>query len=520
MRTSMTRIRVAVCLTVCVPLFADVSSRSFADDTPPVRLQFDINDERGRPLPCRIHVYDADGKPQRAPDQPSWNDHFVCAGRAALPLPPGEYRYEIERGPEHERLSGRIELRAERDDTVAASLRRIADLRRDGWYPGELHVHRPVEDVPLLMQAEDLDVAPVITWWNKRNLWSEAPPPETVLQQFDGRRLYHVMAGEDEREGGALLYFGLERPIDITQASREHPSPFTFAAAAREADPDVWIDIEKPFWWDVPVWLASGQTNSIGIANNHMCRSRMYENEAWGRPRDETRLPPPLGNGYWTQEIYYHALNCGLRLPPSAGSASGVLPNPVGYNRAYVHVAGELTWDKWWEGLRAGRSFVTNGPLLVCRANGELPGHVFRAQGAAPVEVRIDAALTSLDRVLRVEVVRNGEVAVTLDAADALQQQLSASLSLKESGWFLVRAITDRADTFRFASTAPFYVEVGQRPSRVSRRSAAFFRDWAREREERVRKNVTDAAQLREVVSFHQEAVRYWSDLADRADAE
>jgi hypothetical protein len=145
---------------------------------------------------------------------------------------------------------------------------------------------------------------------------------------------------------------------------------------------------------------------------------------------------------------------------------------------------------------------------------------VFRAQGAAPVEVRIDAALTSLDRVLRVEVVRNGEVAVTLDAADALQQQLSASLSLKESGWFLVRAITDRADTFRFASTAPFYVEVGQRPSRVSRRSAAFFRDWAREREERVRKNVTDAAQLREVVSFHQEAVRYWSDLADRADAE
>ena len=28
--------------------------------------------------------------------------------------------------------------------------------------------------------------------------------------------------------------------------------------------------------------------------------------------------------------IYYHLLNCGLRVPPSAGSASGVLPNPVG----------------------------------------------------------------------------------------------------------------------------------------------------------------------------------------------
>ena len=94
----------------------------------------------------------------------------------------------------------------------------------------------------------------------------------------------------------------------------------------------------------------------------------MYESEAWGKPRVVERLPAPLGNGYWSQEIYYHLLNCGLRLPPSAGSASGVLPNPVGYNRVYVHVGKELTWEKWWEGLRAGRSFVTNGPLLRVKA--------------------------------------------------------------------------------------------------------------------------------------------------------
>ena len=49
-------------------------------------------------------------------------------------------------------------------------------------------------------------------------------------------------------------------------------------------------------------------------------------------------IPPLPGrgtqwDGYWTQDIYYALLNCGLRIPPSAGSASGVLPNPVGYNR-------------------------------------------------------------------------------------------------------------------------------------------------------------------------------------------
>src|SRR5262249_57532163 len=137
------------------------------------------------------------------------------------------------------------------------------------------------------------------------------------------------------------------------------------------------MEMEKAFGWDGPVGLASGQTDSIGLANNHMCRSQMSPTEAWGRARDEKRLPPPLGNGHWTQQIYYHALNCGLRLPPSAGSASGVLPNPVGYNRVYVHVEGDFTYEKWWQGLKAGRCFVTNGPLLLATANGQRPGHVF-----------------------------------------------------------------------------------------------------------------------------------------------
>src|SRR5207302_5270525 len=121
---------------------------------------------------------------------------------------------------------------------------------------------------------------------------------------------------------------------------------------------------------------ASGEMNSLGIANNHMCRSQMYSNEAWGKPRDTKRLPGPRGNGFWSQEIYYHMLNSGLRIPPSAGSASGVLPNPVGYNRVYVHLDKEMDYANWWKGLRAGRSFVTNGPLLRVRVNGQFPGHV------------------------------------------------------------------------------------------------------------------------------------------------
>ena len=400
-------------------------------------------------------------------------------------------------------------------------LKRISDLAAEGWYSGDLHVHRPLKDVPLLMRAEDLYVAPVITWWNRTNLWRDQQIPADLLGREEGKRFYPLMSGEDEREGGALLFFHLDRPLDIAGAKREHPSPLAFVAEARRRDKNVWIDIEKPFWWDVPAWLASGQMDSIGLANNHMHRGGVFPGEAWGRPRDKARLPDPQGNGFWSQEIYYHALNCGLRLPPSAGSASGVLPNPVGYNRVYVHVDGAWEHDKWWRGLKAGRCFVTNGPLLLCKADGNLPGHVFRVPEGGRAEIPLDLRITSNDRVPRIEIVKDGRVegAVELAPNGGRTQQAKATVSFAESGWFLVRAITDNPRTFRFASTAPFYVEVGQRKATVRRASAQFFLDWAVEREKKVRAALESPEQREEVVRHHEAARRYWEELVAKSDA-
>ena len=505
---------------VCLILLAlaHLSGRSIADPANrTANLHIEIIDD-DEPVPCRIHIHNQDGQPHAPPDLPFWHDHFVCDGRAALSLEPGIYRYEIERGPEYKRATGSIEVKPNELTKFEVSIDRIAHLRSSGWYSGDLHVHRPPHEVPLLMRAEDLDIAPVITWWNNNNAWDGAEIPEQSLTQFDGNRFYDVMAGEDEREAGALLYFGLDQPLDIKTDSREFPSPMTFLAAARQANPAVWIDIEKPFWWDVPLWLASGRLNSIGIANNHMCRSRMYENEAWGRPRDEQRLPPPRGNGYWTQEIYYHALNCGFRIPPSAGSASGVLPNPVGYNRVYVHLEDELTWSKWWDGLRAGRSFVTNGPLLTCRANRKLPGHVLESP-TSPVEIEIDVSLITQDPVSSIEIIVNGDVVETIQTTDDQEQSHQTNVTLTETGWLLVRCITDREETFRFASTAPWFVEIGGVKHQVSRRSAEFFAEWAEDRARRVRETLTDPDQIRDVLPHHEEAIRYWQEQITRANA-
>src|SRR5262249_46379255 len=273
-------------------------------DEPACVLEFAVTNGKGDALPCRIHVSDAAGKAHVAAGLPSWRDHFVCAGRATLKLAPGEYRYAIERGPEWQRVAGWVELKPGRDHRVAAELRRIADLAADGWYSGDLHIHRPLNDIELLMTAEDLHIGPVITWWNENNAWKGKELPASPLVRFDGNRLYHVLAGEDERGGGALLYFHLHKPLAITGSKREFPSPMKFVAEARKEE-GVWIDIEKPFWWDAPVWLASGQVDSIGIAHNHMHRAGVMDNEAWGKPRDKQRYARPHGNGLWTQEIYY-----------------------------------------------------------------------------------------------------------------------------------------------------------------------------------------------------------------------
>jgi hypothetical protein len=476
-------------------------------------------DRAGGLLPCRVHLTNEKGQPQRAGELPFWRDHFVCPGDAEIELPAGKYEFTIERGPEYQRHIGLFTLEESEDKRVEVGLERAADLANEGWYSGDLHVHRAIEDMPLLMQAEDLHIAPVITWWNNRNYWADRSVPSDPLIQLDGDRFYQLMAGEDEREGGALMFFNLKQPLAIAGSTREYPSPVRFIKEARQYD-GAWIDIEKPFWWDVPVWLATGLVDSIGLANNHMCRSQMYETEAWGRPRDAERLPPPRGNGFWTQEIYYHILNCGLRIPPSAGSASGVLPNPLGYDRAYVYVGSEMNYQAWWDGLKAGRVFVTNGPLLRVTANGQLPGHVFTEDENAAVSIDIQATLTSTDPVSEIQIIKNGRTYKSVPWDNTSTKVSLGSITFRQSGWFLARVVADVKHTFRFASTGPFYVEVGDSKERVSRQSTQFFLDWVDERIKRVPNKLEDRDKLQEVLSFHEVARAFWLDRIERANAE
>ncbi len=182
-----------------------------------------------------------------------------------------------------------------------------------------------------------------------------------------------------------------------------------------------------------------------------------------------------------------------------------------------MHCGEELTYSRWWEGLRAGRVVVTNGPLLRPLVNGELPGHVFRGQGSV-VELDVALKLSLRDKVDYLEIVKNGRVIHQVRLQDYAQAGGHLpKVVFQSSGWMLVRAIAKNPDTFRFASTGPYYVEIDDKPM-VSKESAQFFLDWVHERARRIK--LDDSEQKKEVMVPHRVARDFWQAKVDAANAD
>jgi hypothetical protein len=331
-----------------------------------------------------------------------------------------------------------------------------------------------------------------------------------------------------------LRFFKLEKPVDLTiePLSKDAENalgslPWLPVVEKARQEQNVWIDAGAFFARDLPIWIAAGEIDSIQLANRHLLREGMLDNEAGGWPRDLSAFPKPHGNGRWSQEIYYHLLNCGLRIPPTAGSGSGANDNPVGYNRLYVHVAPQigastddtkLTWDGWWDALRAGRVTITNGPLVRPSVEGHAPGHVFHADAGQSVELLIALTLSTRDKIRYLDVVKNGRIEfdANLDEFKAAGGKLPP-IKFTESGWFLIRAVTDNTKTYRYATTAPYFVEVGYQ-ARISRSAAQFFLDWTNKRAEEVSAVGSDASGAAK--QYVESAQTYWKTLRERANTD
>jgi hypothetical protein len=482
------------------------------------KLRIEVIDrDTKQPLACRMHLADAAGRPLKAPRVPFWHDHFVFDGHVTLKLPKGAYNFVIERGLEYRTRSGQFTIEDLSDDTKTVDLPRFADLAAEGWYSGDVHAARPAKDLPLLMMADDLHVVELVSWPNRNRLLPGTRVTSEPLVRFDNNRCYHLSAGIDARGGGTLLFYNLATPLDLGGLTGEYP-PQTEAIAAAKSQPGAWVDAQTAYGWDVPLWVAAGQLDSIQVINSNLRRTSAADDERGGKPRSELLYPAPSGNGRWSEDIYYHLLNCGLRIGPTAGSGSGEVANPLGYNRMYVFCGDDFSYERWWEGVRAGRVVLTNGPLIRPNVEGEAPGHVFRADAGQEIELEIGLTLSTRDPISYVEVIKDGRLAYSARLAEwSKSGGRIPPLRFTESGWLLIRAVCDVPDTYRYAMTAPYYVQIGDR-FRVSKTSAQFFLDWATERMANLK--LDNPHEREAVLKYHRQAVKYWQDMVSRANAE
>jgi hypothetical protein len=127
--------------------------------------------------------------------------------------------------------------------------------------------------------------------------------------------------------------------------------------------------------------------------------------------------------------------------------------------------------EAWLAALRAGRTFITNGPLLDFRVEGRRAGETVALASARGVRVE-GRARGRLDFGL-LEVVRNGEVIGQADARPShghFEAALRASVPLSTPSWLALRVSGGRANEYGrpiFGHTSPVYITLSGRAIRM-----------------------------------------------------
>ncbi|MEW4528681.1 CehA/McbA family metallohydrolase [Maioricimonas sp. JC845] len=485
------------CTLVCRPLPA----------AEPQPVTIEIVDRAGAPLPARVYVQSLDDRSwhyvRPAGDEgtafryekQNWNNRdaveyhtTVSAGPCIADLPDGRYWLTVERGKEYFPEVREIEVAGEPVE-LQVPLRRMIDMAARGWYSGETHLHRTLEETRNVVLAEDLNVAFPLSYWvthagqpptaGDKNLGGDIPDQLITVDDthviWPRNTEYEIFTvGEKRHTLGALFLLNHRSVFDkgvppwgpvIRQARSE--------GALFDMDKLDW-----PFSMMLPV---AAEGSLYELANNHVWRTEFgFRNWNTATP---SWLQPPWGARqgnerewlHYTLGMYYTLLNTGMTMSPTAGTANGVHPVPAGFSRVYVHLPDGFDYDRWLAGLKEGRSFVTTGPMLFATVGGRDPGTTFEFDDAGnPLELRME--VISQQPITFCELVRNGIPVRTYRVQNKRQEdggyrsEETDTFSVHESGWFAVRVWENHDDgRYRFAHSAPWYVSVAGEPVRPRR---------------------------------------------------
>jgi hypothetical protein len=497
------------CLLACiVPLFN--SQTLFAQARGEIKLEL-VEKENQAPLVSRVKILSADAQPQRvrgALYQQGWNlfeSPLTFTGRV------GDYTYQAFHGPEFAAAQGGFTLDRQSQAHEVVPLPRHANMKSDGWVGGDLLSLVPEKETSRWLVAEDLRLAAVVSDQ------VVARPQSDEGSQASANQATHLSYWDARPESGLVLHHW--QPPAIVPPHLPSARLLVLAKESSLADNQLPVHAEIQSLWarDVPIWLASNRIDSIQVLGSHLTIDGQRASQV--NPLVETdpqRFRGPRREGRLVEFLYWQTLECGLRIPPTAGSGFGNNASPLGYNRVYAY-SPSPSLVAWWQAIRDGQSFVTNGPLLRATINGELPGKLFTANEGQSLELEIALTLTVADPVEYLEVVFNGQ---TLYRA-RLDEYAKAGgvippLSVNESGWVLVRVVTEHDHIYRLAMTAPFYVVVADKP-RISRQAATFFQDWLERAAEKIA--AADPAAQTAAEPYVKAAREFWKQRAELATA-
>ncbi len=519
-------------------------------DTPLFTLRGEVRDADSDALiASRIYLNDAVGKhyflesadPEGVAlpyDRQNWaNKNAVerytnlSAHPFEINLPPGDYTLTVERGKEYRPLNREFTI-TDADLHLALSLERWEDMAAQGWYSGDTHVHREVDELRTILPAEDLHAAFPLTYWVTV---SDTPPsqgegnlpdpghepilvePNRVIYPRNTEYELFRVSGVD-RVLGAFFILNHQEVL-------EHTAPPVAEIGEQARAEGALIDMDKADWaWSMMLPPVLG-VDLFELANNHIWRTE-FAFSNWVTPAPAYMNLPNDGLGgtevdwmHYGFHCYYALLNAGFRLRPTAGTANGVHPVPLGFGRVYVQVDAEFSPEAWFAGLDAGRSFVTTGPMIQATLAGAAPGGAEQAS-EIPIQRSISGIITSERPLSHIEVVINGRVAKTIspenhqNARQAYTTSFQQDIVFEESGWVALRCFEPHpGDKVRFAHTAPWHIDIEDRPLYPTPEQIAFLI----ERSETPRRQFEDLLSAEALAEFDQAAARY---RAIQAEAE
>ena len=478
------------------------------------QLTIRVADEKtGQPLAVRMELRNSHGKPVRVRPEGAvvLDNYLVFDGSVTLDLKKGNYEFFLEAGPEFQTRQGQFTIERHAEDSTDVQLTRRVNMRNEGWWGADLDVSQELDNMPLLMRAAGLDYVPVTVAANIRGKCSVMKLRGNEPTSSLSPPLFGPWASLDYRQGGGLLLIAEETPFPVCGKGADESSLEVLRSASEIGNHGIALN---PFAWDLPLWISSGKLAAVQLIHRQALVDKGIDNEDGGYRRNKKFFPAPMGNGRWSETIYHHLLNCGLQIPPVAGSGSGINGNPVGTNRVYAWCEGDFSREAWFAALRAGQVMVTNGPLLRTKVEGYPPGHVFRLAAGESHDFQIALSLTFYEKaaVDYLDILKNGEVIHQIRLHDlARNQGRLPLLSFDSSGWFAVRAMTSNTKNYQFATTGPYYVQSDYQPY-ISRRSVQFFLDWLAAAEQEFAGNEVAIAAVGKARPF-------WEGLLEKANA-